>query len=382
MIKVILKRFSGHPWITPREILSIEGKPKPGDSVLLYDRYGNILGAGIFNPNSYIRIRMYSYNPVPLDNRYIRERIRKSDAYRQSLGFEKTYRVVFSESDGLPGLIVDRYVDGFVAQILTYGMEIRRDFIYKTLIEMFDPLFIYEKSDTPAREKEGLEPRSELVYGEIPEDYVVPINDVLFKFDVHQKTGMFLDQSENYLKVLPYISEGMKVMDAFTYMGGFALHILKHRDVEKVVAIDQSPVALEFLKENIRLNGLPEEKIEVVQGNVFDVLDEMEEDFDFIILDPPAFTKRRNKKENAMRGYDKLHRKALQRLKKGGILITFSCAYHIGREDLLDSLNRVSREMGRSFYVMEELWQSKDHPFRLNFPESHYLKGLILKEVD
>jgi len=382
MVKVVLKRFSGHPWIMARDILSIEGKPKAGDSVLLYDKFGNILGAGIFNPNSYIRIRMYSHMPVPLDNRYIKDRLRRANQYRLEMGFSESYRMVFSESDSLPGLIVDKYGDGMVVQILTYGMEIRRDFIYRTLIEFFEPEFIYEKSDTPAREKEGLEPRSELIYGEIPDDYAVRINDILFRFDVHQKTGMFLDQSENYLKVMKYVGDGMSVIDAFTYMGGFALHILKHRNPSRVVAIDQSRTALQFLKENLSLNDLPEDRIELVQGNVFDVLEEMTDEFDFIILDPPAFTKRRNKKENAMRGYDKLHRLAMRRLKKGGYLVTFSCAYHIKGEDLLDSLKRVAMEEKRSFYVVEELWQSKDHPFRLNFPESLYLKGFVLKEVE
>ncbi len=382
MVKVILRRFSGHPWIMARDILSIEGKPKAGDSVLLYDRMGNILGAGVFNPNSYIRIRMYSRMPVPLDNRFIKERIRKSNQYRVRMGFLESYRMIFSESDGLPGLIVDRYGSGMVVQILTYGMEVRRDFIYKTLVELFEPDFIYEKSDTPSREREGLESRSELIYGEIPEDHVVRINDLLFRFDVHQKTGMFLDQSENYLRVMKYVEEGMRVMDAFTYMGGFALHILKHRNPAEVVAIDQSSVALELFRENLSLNGIPDDAARIIQGNVFDVLEDMKEQFDFIILDPPAFTKRRNKKENAMRGYDRLHRLAMKRLKKGGYLVTFSCAYHIKGEDLLESLNRVAMEEKRSFHVVEELWQSRDHPFRLNFPESLYLKGFVLKEVE
>ncbi len=382
MVKVILRRFSGHPWIMARDILSIEGKPKAGDSVLLYDRMGNILGAGIFNPNSYIRIRMYSRMPVPLDNQFIKERIRKSNQYRVRMGFRESYRMIFSESDGLPGLIVDRYGSGMVVQILTYGMEVRRDFIYKTLLELFEPDFIYEKSDTPSREREGLESRSELIYGEIPEDHVARINDLLFRFDVHQKTGMFLDQSENYLRVMKYVEEGMRVMDAFTYMGGFALHILKHRNPAEVVAIDQSSVALELLRENLSLNGISDDAVRIIQGNVFDVLEDMKEQFDFIILDPPAFTKRRNKKENAMRGYDRLHRLAMKRLKRGGYLVTFSCAYHIKGEDLLESLNRVAMEERRSFHVVEELWQSRDHPFRLNFPESLYLKGFVLKEVE
>ena len=381
MIKVILKRFSGHPWIMVKDILSVEGKPRPGDSVLLYDKFGNILGAGIYNPNSYIRVRMYSREPVPLDGKYLKDRIRRANNYRISMGFSESYRMVFSESDGLPGLIVDKYGDGMVTQILTYGMEIRRDLIYPILLELFDPLFIYEKSDSPARSKEGLEPRSELIHGEIPEDYTIRINDLLFKFDVHQKTGMFLDQVENYVKVASYVEKGMKVMDAFSYMGGFSLHILKHREPSEVVAIDQSQTALEFLEENIRINGLDADKIRLIRGNVFDVLENMEEEFDFIILDPPAFTKRRNKKENAMKGYDKLHRLAMKRLKRGGYLVTFSCAYHIKGEDLIESLRRVSVSEKRDFFVVEELLQSKDHPFKINFPESLYLKGFILKEV-
>ncbi len=365
------------------EVQSLEGKIQPGEIVALYDKFGQVVGSGFFNPNSFIRVRLYSTKLETLDSNLIEKRILRALKIRKELGFEGTFRAFFSESDWLPGLIVDKYAEGLVVQILTYGMEVRRNELYDVLVKVFKPSFIYEKSSTPSRRKEGLQDREELVYGEVPEDYVVQINGVKFILDIHQKTGLFLDQRENYLKVLQYVEDGETVLDAFSYTGGFTLHILKYRSgVERVVCMDQSERALQLLKENVKINDLRRGKVSILKGDIMEMLDDIDFTFDTIILDPPAFTKRKNKKINALKGYDRLHAMALRKLKKGGKLITFSCAYHVSEEDLIQSVRKVAMEMGRHFVVVERLYQSKDHPFLLNFPESLYLKGLIFKEVE
>lgn len=375
MKKVYIKAFPEYSIVYDDLVVSREGGPGPGDVVKVFHKNGKFIGSGFYNPHSKIAIRIFSFKDEDFDYSYIKKSLIKAYNYRKSLGFENSYRMVYSEVDSMPGLILDKYGDGFVFQVFSIGIEIRKNLIIQALKELFDPIFIYEKSTGHLRKMENLPYISTLVYGEIPKDYTIKINDIKFKFFVGQKTSLFLDQSENYLKLLKYAKSGFKILDAFCYVGGFGLHFLKNYNVE-VVFLDISEASLDILRENLRLNGI-EKGYKIVNADIFDYLKNTKERFDFIVLDPPAFTRSKQKLENALRAYDKLHKLAINLLKEDGLLATFSCSFYVSEEHLLESIKKVSKDI--NFVVLEKLYQSKDHPWTLKFAESLYLKGFLLR---
>ncbi len=373
MKKIYIKAFPEYSIVYDDLIIRREGGPGPGDVVFVYHKNGKFIGSAFYNPHSRINLRIFSFKEEDFDYEYIKRNIKKAYDYRKSLNFESSFRLVYSEVDFMPGLIIDKYNDGFVFQVFSIGIEVRKELIIKALIELFDPIFIHEKSTGHLRKMESLPNINRTVYGKIPENYIVKINDVNFKFFVGQKTSLFLDQSENYIKLLNYVKDGFEILDAFCYVGGFGIHFLRKNT--NVTFLDISKDALGILEENLRINRIVG-NYDIVCSDVFEYLKNCKRKFDFIVLDPPAFTKSKEKLENALRAYDRMHKLAINLLKDGGYLATFSCSFYIKQDHLLESVKKVSKN---NFVILESLYQSKDHPWTLKFSESLYLKGFLFK---
>ena len=384
-VKVKGKYFFGHPWIYSRKIVET-GDARPGDSVLVYTTKGKFIGSAIYNSNSMLALRVYSRGHVEFDHPFIKERIYKALEYRKSVYPEaNSFRVVFGESDYLPGLIVDKYNRGLVFQILSLGVEKKKREVINALVDVFNPEFVFEKNDSLKRKDEGLEPMKRVVYGELEGPVEIEENGLRFLVDVEngQKTGFFLDQRENRAIVRKYARDVESALDLFSYTGGFTLNLLK-AGVKRVFSVDRSSAAIKMLEENVKLNGFDPAQVITFKKEVDDFLNEMlfsGEKFDLVIVDPSAFTHKRRSKENAKRGYVAVHEGVLSVLKPGGIVFTFSCSQYIGEDDLLDSFYQAAKNQGREFFILEKLIQAKDHPILLGFPESFYLKGFVLKEV-
>jgi 23S rRNA (cytosine1962-C5)-methyltransferase len=290
-----------HPWILKTEILSFSRTPKKGELCLVRDSKGNFLAKGYINPDSYIAVRLLSYKKdEEIDEEFFKRRIRKAFEYRKQVVPENTnaFRIVHSEADYLPGLIVDKYDRYLVVQFTTYGMENLKELIVKALVEVLSPEGIYEKSTVPSRQLEGLELKEELLYGSVPEKVLIKENGITFAVKIvkGQKTGYFLDQRENKLLfATEFVKEGDRVLDAFCHAGGFGIHSAVIGKAGEVVAVDSSSSALELARENAKLNGV-EDRFKFVKGDAFDVLREFQkngEKFDAVVIDPPAFAKRR-----------------------------------------------------------------------------------------
>ncbi len=384
-VRVKGKYYFGHPWIYSKKIVET-GDARPGDSVLVYTTRGRFVGSALFNPGSTLALRIYSRSYVEFDYPFIKERIFRANEYRASIYPDaNSYRVVFGESDYLPGLIVDRYANGLVFQILSLGVERKKKEVINALIDIFDPEFIYEKNDSLKRRDEGLEPVKRLVYGVLEEPVEIEENGIKYLVDIEngQKTGFFLDQRENREIVRRYARGVESALDLFSYTGGFTLNLLK-AGVKRVFAVDRSSTAISLLEENVRLNGFDSSRVITFKKEVDEFLNEMlfaGEKFDLVVVDPPAFTHKRRSRENAIRGYVALHEGVLRVLKKGGTVFTFSCSQYIGEEELLESFYQAAKNSGREFFIVEKLIQAKDHPVLLGFPESFYLKGFVLKEA-
>jgi 23S rRNA (cytosine1962-C5)-methyltransferase len=367
----------GHVWVYRSDIFA-DGIP-PGAVVRVTDDRGKMLGTALYSSSSQIAVRMLSHAPVPDLPALIRERIRQAIAYRERL-VENTdaYRVVFSEADFLPGLIVDRYRDILSLQILTQAMDAEpvRAAILSELNDSLHPAAIVERVDARVRELEQLPPRaSGLLHGEAGKT-IFTMNQVRFHFDAleGQKTGAFLDQRENYAAAARY-ARG-EALDVFCYQGGFALHLAQ--TCGKVTGIDSSRPALEVADQNAALNG---REIEWIEANAFDLLKDYagaSQHYDTIVLDPPAFAKSRQALDTALRGYKELNLRALKMLRPGGILVTCSCSYHVSEQDFAEVVAAASLDAHRPVRILERRGQSKDHPVLLTVPETRYLKCLIM----
>jgi len=372
---------AGHPWVY-RSDVSAEGVPS-GSQVRVTDLRGKFLGIALYSSSSQIAIRMIAGEPVADLPSLIAERIRAAVAYRKKfVANTDAYRVVFSEGDFLPGLIVDRYNDVLSVQILTQAMDAEgaRGAMVETLMEELKPAGIYERVDARIRELEQLPVRaSGLMWGQ-KSSTVVSMNGVRFLHDSKegQKTGAFLDQRENYAAAAQY-AYGV-ALDVFCYQGGFALHLAPK--CLTVTGVDSSRPALEMAEKNAALNG---RELEWIEGNAFDLLKDYASagrQYDTIVLDPPAFAKTRRDLEKALRGYKELNLRALKMLRPGGILVTCSCSFHVRAQDFLDVVADAARDAHKSLRLLEIRGQAKDHPILLNVPETSYLKCLILSVSD
>ncbi|MGA8442873.1 MAG: class I SAM-dependent rRNA methyltransferase [Candidatus Sulfotelmatobacter sp.] len=372
----------GHIWVYRSDIVSANGVP-PGSLVTVTDHRGQILGSALYSTSSQIAIRLISRDPVADFPSLLRQRIADAIAYREPIVHNtNAYRVIFSEADFLPGLIVDRYNDILSLQILTQAMdaEIVRSRLISELTERLRPASIVERVDPRVRQLEELPScPSGLLAGETSST-IFTVNQIQFHFDAleGQKTGAFLDQRENYAAAAQY-AHG-EALDVFCYQGGFALHLAPR--CAHVVGVDSSRPALEVADQNAALNQAQfrDKEIEWIEANAFDLLKDYStsgQRYDAIVLDPPAFAKSKRDLDAALRGYKELNLRSLKMLRPGGILVTCSCSYHVSQPDFLEMIAEAARDAHRMLRLLEVRGQSQDHPVLLNVPETSYLKCVI-----
>src|SRR3989454_2387345 len=368
---------NGHVWVYRSDMVS-SGAVPPGAVVDVADERGKFLGTALYSSSSQIAIRMISPGKVEDLPGLVRKRIQAAIAYREQVLRETdAYRVVFSEADFLPGLIVDRYNDLLAFQVLTQAMDSEplRQTVLSELGDRLKPAAIVERVDPRVRELEQLPARaSSLALGE-KSNTVFSMNGVRFHFDalLGQKTGAFLDQRENYAAAQRY-ARG-EALDVFCYQGGFSLHLAQQ--CSKVSGVDSSRSALEVAERNAALNG---HEVEWIEANAFDLLRDYADagrQYDTIVLDPPAFARSKRNLETALRGYKELNLRALKMLRPGGVLITCSCSYHVSQADLLGTVASAALDAHKTVRLLELRGQSLDHPVLLNVPETSYLKCVI-----
>ena len=371
----------GKLWIYDNEIDWADDACRDGDVVEVLDSRMKFLAWGFFNARSKIAVRVLSRDKnETVDAAFFRRRLQAAWDYRRSLGFTNACRVVFGESDGLPGLTVDKFGDCLSLQILSLGMDRIKDELVTALVDIIKPKGIFERDDVPVREKEGLPQRTGVLWGEVPPEVEIVEHEARMLVDIPggQKTGHFLDQQENRGRIKPYCP-GRSVLDLCSHTGGFAIHAALY-GAESVEAVDVSESALALLRRNAALNGV-EEKIRTVAANVFDYMkdcDEAGRRFDTVICDPPAFAKSKKALEAAWRGYKELNLRCMKVTAPGGFLVSCSCSQFMTPELFLQMLREAAADSGRRVRLIETLIQSRDHPAALNAEQSLYLKGYIL----
>jgi 23S rRNA (cytosine1962-C5)-methyltransferase len=373
--------LDGHPWVFASEVERVEGGAVDGGTVELRSAKGELLGSAIYNSRSQIVARRYARNLAPLDERLLSMRLDDALACRGSFEKRAARRLVWSESDQLPGLIVDRYDDVLVLQSLTAAMARNEELIASLLQKKTGCRVVLARNDAPVRQLEGLPLERKILRGEYEPPTRVSIAGITYALDLWsgQKTGFYLDQAENYAAVAAF-ARGRRVLDCFTNQGGFALSAMK-AGAKSCRAVDQSAEALRLAEVTAATEKL---KVEWVQANVFDLLRHYEqkcESFDLVVLDPPSFTKSKGNKDGALRGYHELHLRALRLLTEGGLLATFSCSHHVTAQDWGELLQRAAAETGMTLRLRQRLGQSSDHPILVNVPETEYLRGYLVEKV-
>ncbi|HKW96926.1 MAG TPA: class I SAM-dependent rRNA methyltransferase [Bryobacteraceae bacterium] len=369
---------SGHPWIFSSDVVSRD-EAAPGSVVQVIDPKGRALGRAHYSSTSQITLRLLSRQVEEIDRDFFSRRLAEAAAYRRKVVRDTdAYRVVHGEGDRLPALVVDRYGEYLVIQTLDQGMDAAKEWIVGGLADLFSPRGIVARNDAPARKHEELPLETAVIAGEAPSDLTVRMNGVSFRVDlVHgQKTGIFLDQRENYVAAARY-AHG-RALDCFTSTGGFALHLAAK--CESVEAVDSSAAALATAEENRKANGIG--NIEFREADMFEVLAgyaSARREFQTVVLDPPAFAKSRRNLEAAVRGYKEINLRALRLLGRGGILVSCSCSHHVSEATLLELIAEAALDAGRELRVVERRTQAQDHPILLTVPETHYLKCLILQ---
>ena len=364
------------------EIDVVAGDPAPGDIVDVVDHRKRFLGRGFINPASSITVRILTWEEQEVDDGFFYRRIAAARDYRRVVGAEAPcHRVVFSDGDMLSSLIVDRYEDVCVVQTLALGMDVRKHMIVAALRDLLGTTKMYERNDSRARELEGLDQRAGFLGEEFPTAFWIQENGLSFWVDVArgQKTGLFLDQRENHRAIAPWC-DGARVLDAFCYTGGFAIHAAAF-GAREVVALDSSATALEIARLNAEKNGFGE-RISFIEGYAFDVLRRLEgegERFALVIVDPPAFAPGKHAVEAAYRGYKEVNLRAMKILAPAGILVTCSCSYHMRPEVFIAMLADAAADAGREARLVELRTQARDHPILLGVEETHYLKCAIVR---
>lgn len=379
--------FHGHDWVYGTEVRAVFGNPKAGDVVLLKDQRDRYLGSAMYNPQSQIVARRFSRRKQDLDRDFFARRISQSMLLRERcLPGEEMMRLVWSESDGLPGLIVDRYKDVLVVQTLTMAMYQRLGLIRDILGDLLQPRCILVRNDSPMLLAEGIEPETYVAAGEMPEPFVGTGRGIKFLVDLStgQKTGLYLDQLQNYEEVAKF-ARGRRVLDCFCNQGGFALACAK-AGAASVTAVDISEDAIASVRRNAELNGV---QVEAIAENAFDFL-KRESDavrngadpkWDMIILDPPSFTRNKKSLNGALRGYKEIHLRAMQMLPVGGMLSSFSCSHHISSTLFRQTICEAAVDGHSTLRLVAAHGQSPDHPVLLNIPETEYLKGFTFEMV-
>lgn len=380
IIKPRARIFHGHEWVYAAEVLKTFGNPEPGDVITLKDFKDRSLGTGIYNPKSQIVGRRFSRHREDLTHEFFVRRLRRALTYRESLpGMDvRLCRLVWSESDGLPGVVIDRYGDHFVLQTLTLAMDKRKELLVSALVEVFSPESVVERNDSPSRLAEGMETITGLLHGNAPEPFRMTTKDGLaFLIDPvgGQKTGIYLDQLDNYTNAAKRAA-GKQVLDCFCNQGGFALAAAL-AGAAHVTAIDASESAIETAKANAEAMGVAD-RMEFVVGNVFDYLKAQETSgahWDLIVLDPPSFARSRKTVGDALRGYKEIHLRALKLLASGGILSTYCCSHHVSTGEFNEVILDAAVDAKRTLRRLEIHTQRPDHPILSGIPESEYLRG-------
>jgi len=376
-----------HPWIFSGSISRVEGDPENGDVVDVWNHRARFVGRGIYNAKSQIQVRLLTWNPNDqIDEDFWRRRLRRAVAGRQDLLLSQetdAFRLVHAEADGVPGLIVDRYGTWLVVQFLSLAVERHRNTILDTLVDLTGPQGIYERSDVESREQEGLVPIAGPVWGEVPPDLIEIVeNGHTFLVDVKlgHKTGYYLDQRENRQKSTKYFAN-KEVLNVFAYTGAFSVYAA-HAGASRIVNVDTSEVALQIAERNMRRNGFGEREDVYAVANAFEILRAYQEagwKFDVVILDPPKFAQRKGHIDKATRGYKDINLLGMKLIKRGGILMTYSCSGAVTRDLFQKVLFGASIDAGRTVQIIEQLSQGSDHPILLTYPESEYLKGFVCR---
>lgn len=382
--KSLLRR---HPWIFSGAVDEIRGSPSGGETVEVHSASGEFLALGAYSPKSQIRIRVWSWQKDQvIGPQFFRARLERSLAARQALidsDQTNALRLVHGESDGLPGLVVDRYADTLVVQCLSMGIEHWRGLLFDLLAELTGVDSVFERSDVEIRRLEGLPIRMGLVSGsEPPIPLTIFENELNFLVDIKtgHKTGFYLDQRANRNRVGGF-AHGRDVLDCFSYSGGFTLSALAG-GAKSVLAVDTSSNALSLARENLALNGMRQDRVNFEEGNVFQVLRSMRDQgrsFDLIVLDPPKFAPTASQAKHAARGYKDINLLSFKLLRPGGLLATFSCSGGISADLFQKIVAGAALDAGVEAQILERLHQGPDHPVALNFPEGAYLKGLLVR---
>jgi 23S rRNA (cytosine1962-C5)-methyltransferase len=370
---------NGHPWVYRSDV--VQASASSGETVRVVGPRGKPIGFALYSDRSEIALRVFSRSSEPPTVATWRERVMSAISYRSRLGIDATaYRLVHGEADRLPGLVVDKYADYLVVQALTQGMDRLLPDLTSILADIVKPAGILARNDPRVRLLEGLEQRVDVLFGAIPDTIEVRESHVLYDVDPYrgQKTGLFLDQRENRLAAAQY-AHG-RLLDAFSYNGGFALSLAPR--CEQVLAVDISEEAVARIQANIARNGLA--NVEARAMNVFDELRELErrgERFNTIVLDPPAFAKNRAAVKKALSGYKEINLRALKLLEPGGYLVTCSCSYNVSEADFADVLASAAVDAHADVVVVEKRMQGRDHPVLITVPETYYLKCFILRKL-
>jgi 23S rRNA (cytosine1962-C5)-methyltransferase len=379
--KSLLRR---HPWIFSGAIHHVDDEPASGGTADLISFNQQFLARASYSPHSQIRARVWTFEDEPVDKEFFRKRIRAAFATRYELQVEHNInaaRLIYAESDHLPGLIVDRYSDVLVLQSLTAGSEYWKETIADLLLEETGLENIYERSDADVRELEGLEQKLGILRGAIPQiQLTIYEHGLKFLINIEHghKTGFYLDQSRNHLRVRE-LAQDKDILDCFCYTGGFTVNALAG-GAKSVLSVDASEEALALAKENVILNDLPADKANFIEGDVFQLLRRFRDEnrsFDMIILDPPKFAPTAAQAERAARGYKDINLLAFKLLRPSGMLVTFSCSGGIDAGLFQKIIAGAALDANVDAQIVEHLSQSADHPVSLNFPEGAYLKGLI-----
>ncbi len=380
VIKPRSRILHGHDWVYSSEVMKAFGKPEDGDVVSLRDGQDRLLGSAIYNSKSQIIARRFSRQRQDLDADFFARRIGQAIEYRSRRGMNpRLCRLVWSESDGLPGLIVDRYGDHLVVQTLTLAMDLRKELIVSTLRESLPVRSIIERNDAPIRKAEGLEPITGMLLGEAPAPFPINVDGIEFEVDLlrGQKTGFYLDQLANYAAVARH-APGRKVLDCFSNQGAFALACAK-AGASEITAMEISTECVDLIRKNAERNQLA---VDARAVNVFDIFKDLERQearYDLIILDPPSFTKTKGKLNDAMRGYKEIHLRAMKLLNPNGLIATFCCSHHVTRELFSEVINEAAVDAKRTLRQLAIYQQSDDHPIITTLPETEYLKGVLLE---
>lgn len=376
-----------HPWIFSGAINRVEGDPENGEVVDVWNSRARFIARGIYNDKSQIRVRLLTWNPNdPIDEQFWQRRISRAVAGRLALKQDQNtdaYRVVYSEADGLPGFIADVYGPWLVVQFLSLAAEKNRRVILNTLVDLIEPQGIYERSDSDSRGQEGLVPVAGPVWGEVPPDLIEIVeNGHTFLVDVKMghKTGFYLDQRENRQKAAKYFA-GKEVLNAFCYTGGFSVYAA-HAGATRIINVDSSERALQIAEQNMLRNGFNGRDDLYSMADVFDILrtyNDARWKLDTVILDPPKFAFSKRNVEKATHGYKDINMLAMKLLKRGGVLITFSCSGAVSRDLFQKVLFGAAVDAGRTVQIIEQLSQGPDHPILLTCPETEYLKGFVCR---